>query len=132
MAAPGLTPPLIGWPLLPLPDHNGELHYPTLETSIRQMVEVILRTRPGEQLMRPEFGAGLEDFLHEQNTIVVRRQIRDQIMQGLEQWERRMILNRVEVFEVPDRPTHLRIEIAYQLRRTGTVERVGLTMELEV
>lgn len=132
MAALGLTPPLIGWPLLPLPDRNGELHYPTLETSIRQMVEVILRTRPGEQLMRPEFGAGLEDFLQEQNTIVVRRQIRDQITQGLEQWERRMILNRVEVFEVPDRPTHLRIEIAYQLRRTGTVERVGLTMELEV
>lgn len=132
MAAPGLTPPLIGWPLLPLPDRNGELHYPTLETSIRQMVEVILRTRPGEQLMRPEFGAGLEDFLHEQNTIGVRRQIRDQIMQGLEQWERRMILNRVEVFEVPDHPTHLRIEIAYQLRRTGIVERVGLTMELEV
>lgn len=132
MATPGLSPPLIGWPLLPLPDRNGELHFPTLEASIRQTIEVILRTRPGEQLMRPEFGAGLDDFLNQQNTIVIRRQIRDRVMEALEQWERRILLNRVDLFEVPNQPTHLRIEISYQLRRTGTLERIGLTMELEV
>ncbi|WP_088889352.1 GPW/gp25 family protein [Leptolyngbya ohadii] len=132
MATPGLSPPLIGWPLLPLPDRNGELHFPTLEASIRQTIEVILRTRPGEQLMRPEFGAGLDNFLNEQNTIVIRRQIRDRIVEALEQWERRILLNRVDLFEVPNQPTHLRIEISYRLRRTGTLERIGLTMELEV
>jgi hypothetical protein len=61
--------PLIGWPLLPLPDSEGCLNYPSLEESVRQSIRVILITRPGEQLMRPTFGAGLEVFLHDQNTL---------------------------------------------------------------
>lgn len=122
---------LIGWPLLPVPDEHGELRFPTLEESVRQQIRVILRTRPGEQLMRPVFGAGLENFLHEQNTLTTRRRIRDSITDALTALERRIILNRVEVSEVKDEPARLRVEIAYQLKRTGSPQRVGLTMELE-
>lgn len=125
------SPPL-GFPLLPLPDVNGQLHYPTLETSVRQLIQVILRTRSGEQLMRPEFGAGLENFLQEPNTLVTRRRIHDLISGALNQWETRILLDRVEVEEVPDQPSHLRIEVWYRLRRTGAAQQLGLTMQLEV
>ena len=54
--------PLLGWPLLPLPDANGQVHWPSLEQSVAQQIRVILQTRPGEQLMRPTYGAGLENF----------------------------------------------------------------------
>ena len=60
-------PPLC-WPLLPVPDESGRLGYPDLETSVRQRIEAILRTAPGEQLMRPEFGAGLEQAIHMPNS----------------------------------------------------------------
>lgn len=126
------TPPLIGFPLLPLPDANGQLHYPTLETSVRQSIQVILQTKPGEQLMRAEFGAGLENFLHEPNTLTIRRRIRDHITDALTRWEPRILLDRVEVEEVAEQPTHLRIEIWYRLKRTGVSQRVGLTLQLEV
>ncbi|OLE52302.1 MAG: baseplate assembly protein [Acidobacteria bacterium 13_1_20CM_3_53_8] len=126
-----VPPILIGWPLLPVPDSKGQLNYPLLEESVRQSIRVILQTRPGEQLMRPRFGAGLEDFVYEQNTLTTRRRITDLIKQSLERWERRIILNRVEVNEVPGEPTHLRVEIAYQLKRTGASQQIGLTMELE-
>ena len=121
----------IGWPLLPLPDEQGQLNYPSLEESVRQSIQVILRTRPGEQLMRPAFGAGLEAFLHEPNTIATRRRIRDLITESLNRWERRIILNRVEVAEVPQQPTHIHVEVAYQLKRTGVLQQMGLTMEME-
>ena len=124
-------PQLVNWPLLPYPDANGQLNYPTLEESVRQSIRVILQTRPGEQLMRPLFGAGLENYVHEPNTLLTRRRITDLIKDSLERWERRIILNRVEVQEVPDQPTRLRVEIAYQLKRTGAPQRIGLTMELE-
>ena len=124
-------PQLVNWPLLPYPDVNGRLNYPTLEESVRQSIRVILQTRPGEQLMRPLFGAGLENYVHEPNTLLTRRRITDLIKDSLERWERRIILNRVEVQEVPDQPTRLRVEIAYQLKRTGAPQRIGLTMELE-
>jgi phage baseplate assembly protein W len=125
-----LPPPLIGWPLLAVPDADGRLAYPTLAASVRQMIEVILRTRPGEQLMRPEFGAGLETMLHEPNTLTTRARMRDLIADSLDRWERRIVVDRVDVREVADRPSHVRVEIGYRVRRTGAAEQLGVTVEM--
>ncbi|WP_437723486.1 GPW/gp25 family protein [Sorangium sp. So ce861] len=130
MTRPLPAPRPIGWPLLPLPDAQGRLRYPTLEESVREMIEVILRTRPGEQLMRPDFGAGLDRFLHEPNTTDTRRRIRELVAASIARWESRVLLDRVEVDEAPGRPSHVRVDIAYRLRRTGVPQRVGFTMEL--
>ena len=85
--------PPIGWPLLPLPDEDGRLGYPDLAESVRQTIRAILSTRPGEQLMRPDFGAGLELLLHEPNSIATRRRIRELVQSSLERWERRILLD---------------------------------------
>lgn len=122
----------IGFPLLSVPDSNGQIHYPSLETSVRQAIQVILQTRPGEQLMHPDFGAGLQAFLQESNTLVTRRRLHDRITESLNRWEPRILLDRVEVETVPDQPSHLRIEVWYRLRRTGVAQHLGLTMQLEV
>jgi hypothetical protein len=121
----------IGWPLLPLPDRDGRMRYPRTDASVRQLIEVVLRTRPGEQLMRPRFGGGLETFAHEPNTLTTRRRIRDRIADALAQWERRVLVDRIDVWEVPERPTQVRVEIAYRLRRTGAAQEVGLEMVVE-
>jgi uncharacterized protein len=121
----------INWPLFTVPDANGELHYPSLEASVRQAIRIILSTRPGEQLMRPEFGAGLEDFVHESNTLTTRRRIYDRITEALARWESRILLDRVDVSEVSGQPTQVRVEILYRLRRTGAPQQMGLTMDLE-
>lgn len=121
--------PPIGWPLLPLPDEGGELRYPTLEESVRQQIRVILTTRPGEQLMRPEYGAGLDDYVHEPNTLATRRRIRDAVAGSLSRWEPRIHLDRVEVWEVEGEPGQVRVEIGYRLRRTGAARQLGLVME---
>ncbi len=125
-----LRPPL-GWPLLPLPDEFGRLDYPGLEDSVRQTIKIILSTRPGEQLMRPDFGAGLDLLLHEPNTLSTRRQIRDRVQESLTRWEPRIILDAVEVWEVANQPTYLRVEIAYRLVRNGSPGQVALTVQLE-
>jgi len=122
--------PLIGWPLLAVPDEHGMLGYPDLAESVRQTIQVILSVRPGEQLMRPEFGAGLEALLHEPNSIATRRRIRDLVHGSLTRWERRILLDRVEVWEVDGEPTHVRVEIAYRLARTGEPGAIAATMQL--
>lgn len=123
--------PSLGWPLLPLPNDNGELAYPDLEHSVRQLIRVVLGTLPGEQLMRPDFGAGLENLLHEPNTLATRKRLHDLVRESLERWERRILLDRVEVLEVPDEPTHLRVEIGYRLARSGAPGALALTVQLE-
>lgn len=123
--------PLIGWPLLPVPDEHGQLQYPGLETSVRESIRIILSTRPGEQLMRPDFGGGLDRLLHEPNTLATRRAIRDLIQASLARWERRIQLDRVEVQEVVGEPSHVSVEIAYRLARTGAAATMTLTVQLE-
>ncbi len=125
-----MRPPL-GWPLLPLPDAFGRLDYPGLEDSVRQSIKIILSTRPGEQLMRPGFGAGLDLLLHEPNTLSTRRQIRDRVEESLTRWEPRIILDGVEVWEVANQPSYLRVEIAYRLVRNGSPGQMALTVQLE-
>jgi len=123
--------PLLGWPLFALPDESGRLDYPTLEDSVRQLIQVILSTRPGEQLMRPDFGGGLDTLLNEANTLTTRRRIRDLVRDALERWERRILLDQVEVWEVAGEPSHVRVEVAYRLARTGSPAQIGVTVQLE-
>ncbi|MBE7384886.1 MAG: GPW/gp25 family protein [Leptolyngbya sp. SIO1E4] len=127
-----MLPPLSqNWPLLPRPDSQGHLQFPDLQASVAQSIQIILSTRPGEQLMRPEFGAGLQKFLHEPNSLVTRRRIRDAVMAAIQRWEPRIVLSQVTVDELPDAPSQIRVDIRYQIRRTGAAQQLGLTMELE-
>ena len=126
-----LPPAPVNWPLLGVPDAAGRLHYPTLAQSVRQSIKIILQTRPGERIMRPGYGGGLERYLHEPNNLTTRRQIRDLIAASLERWEPRIILDRVDVWDVEERPDSVRIEIVYRLRRSNTAQQMGITMELE-
>lgn len=121
----------INWPLLSLPDEKGRLRFSSLEDSVRQSIQIILRTRPGERIMRPNFGGGLENLLSEPNTLTTRRRIQDLITTSLTRWEKRILLDRVDVWEIEDRPTAVKVEIAYRLRRKNLPRQLGLTMELE-
>ena len=130
MSARPPAPRPLSWPLLSTPDAHGRLGFPTYEDSVRDMIRVILLTRPGEQLMRPEFGAGLGRFVHQPNTIETRRRLREVVLESLQTWEPRIAIDEVTVEEVPDQPTTVRVDIAYQLRRTGQRTQLGLTMTL--
>ncbi|HRI13135.1 MAG TPA: GPW/gp25 family protein [Verrucomicrobiota bacterium] len=124
-------PPPVGWPLLPMPNAAGELEFPSLAESVRQNLRVILSTRPGEQLMRPGYGAGLVEFLHAPNTVTTRRQIHDRVTEGIRQWEGRIDVDRIDVAPVEDQPGMVRIEVNYRLRRTGEALTLGAQLELE-
>lgn len=128
------TEPL-GWPLLPVPDANGQLHYPGLAQSVREQIQVLLSTRPGEQLMNPCFGAGLENLLTEPNTVATRSRIQELVGDALKRWEDRIVVDGIAVDPVSDAATGVadgvRVEIAYRLLRTGAPARVGLTLVME-
>lgn len=125
----------LGWPLLPVPDANGQLHYPGLAQSVREQIQVLLSTRPGEQLMHPGFGAGLENLLTEPNTVATRSRIQELVGDALKRWEDRIVVDGIAVDPVSDAatgvPDGVRVEIAYRLLRTGAPARVGLTLVME-
>jgi phage baseplate assembly protein W len=126
-----LYPEPIGWPLLPVPDEDGGMSYPGLAQSVREQIQIILSTRPGEQLMRPNYGGGLENLLAEPNTIATRSRIHDLIEEALARWEPRITVDAIAVDTIPDDPNAVRVEIAYRLKRTQQPARVGLTLAME-
>jgi hypothetical protein len=118
----------IGWPFLPVPV-GGVMSYPTLEQSVRDAIRIILTTQPGEQLMTPFFGAGLQNFLDEGNTVAIRRQIQSTILSSLQQYENRITVDAVDVNTIDGAPTEIQIQIYYRELRTNTSNQVGVTMQ---
>jgi len=117
---PGVS---VGWPLLPLPDADGRLNWPAPAISVRQRIEAILRTTPGEQLMRPRFGAGLEALIDQPNTLTTRAVAHDAIAAALSTYEDRIIVDGIDVAPGED-PRELSVTIAYRLRLTGVPGRI--------
>lgn len=126
MAASEFKDP-VGWPFLPKPE-GGQLTFPTLAQSVRDSIQLILSTRPGEQLMRPRFGAGLENFLDEGNTVSLRRRIQTAILTSLQNYETRIAVDAVDVSPVADAPSELHVQIHYRLLRTNTPQQLGVSI----
>jgi phage baseplate assembly protein W len=120
----------ISWPFLPVPDpQSGQLSYTTLEQSVRDSIRIILTTRPGEQLMQPFFGAGLQNFLDEGNTVALRRQIQTAIANSLQTYEARIAVDTVEVEPVAGASSQIHVQIYYRLLRTNAPQQIGVTMQ---
>ncbi len=120
----------VSWPFMPKPDATGRLAWPNLERSVRDSIRIILTTRPGEQLMRPRFGAGLQNFLDEGNTISLRRQIQSTVQESLQNYENRIVVDAIAVDPVPDSPSEVQVQISYRLLRTNAPQQIGLTMQV--
>jgi phage baseplate assembly protein W len=126
---PSLAAP-IGWPLLGVPDADGQWAWPSLERSVAEGLRKLLSVRPGELLMHADYGAGLQDFLHEPNTLAVRARIKARIEAAVARYESRAQLDRVEVREDETDAAAVRVELHYRLRRTGDAQRVTLAINL--
>lgn len=118
----------LAWPLTITPD--GRLARSSGEANIRENVRLILATNRGERIGVPEFGAGLEQFLFEPNTLTTHQLIRGRIEQSLARWEPRIRVAQVEVAVAADDPLAARVTITYSLVSNGQQERVGLTLTL--
>ena len=123
-AAALFTPPLT-WPLLPVPDEQGQLQWPSLEASVRDAIRVLLATIPGEQLQHADYGVGLERDLQRPNQLATRADIVRRITEGLKDHEPRIDTELVDV--VPeDGGRRLRVEIRYRIVATGAQARLSV------
>jgi phage baseplate assembly protein W len=94
------------------PDREGKLGYVSGMNVVRQSIETILDTEPGERIMRPSFGCGLRRYLMAPNTLTTRTAMEEDITTALTAWEPRIELTKVSV--VPDdNPVLVWIEISY-------------------
>ena len=109
---------------------DGRIAWSEGETNIRQAIEIILRTEERERINLPAFGAGLQRYLFEPNTVATRAQIKDRISRALQQWEPRIAVTSIEVDEDPRDPQSAVATIKYQLVATSAAAQVTLGVRL--
>jgi uncharacterized protein len=123
------VPQVLSWPLGGV-NEQGQWQYTDNDESVREVIRNILLTRPGERLMRPSFGAGLLDFIHQPNNQTTRNLMAGVIRKAVEQWETRVIVEGVEVLAVNGSLSTVQIIIRYQMRYSGQINQLSLGLEL--
>lgn len=104
----------VGFPVRP--DRvRGAVGYRSGADKVRQSIEVILRTEPGERVMRPRFGCPLRQFLMEPNTVGTRSRLERAVTDALEAYEPRIQLTRV-LASPGDDPSLVHLAIRYRHR----------------
>ena len=103
-----------GWAFPPCLKNAGEIEIVAYEEDIRQAIIIILRTSRRERVMRPDFGAGLDDFLFEPLSETTRQLIKQRVQESLIDWEPRIIVEEVIVSVDQAALGKLLIEINYR------------------
>jgi uncharacterized protein len=86
---------------------------------VRDMMEMLLFTNPGERVMRPDFGSGLLQSIFAPNSVELAATLQLTVQAALTQWLGDVIeLRGVEVLS--DDAT-LRVTVRYMLRTTGDI-----------
>lgn len=108
-----------GWnfPLRP-DERSGKIEYESGPEKVRQSIQIILDTEPGERIMRPQFGCGLRRYLMKPNTTATRSLIQREVAGALTEWEPRIELREVRVTPGDD-PALVLVEIHYIHKRDG-------------
>ena len=103
----------------PIVPRSGEFRYAEGPEKVLQSIRIILETTPGERVMRPTFGAGLDRYLMKPNTVASRALIRRAVEQALALWEPRIKASAIAVDPGED-PALVLITIRFTHLRDGS------------
>lgn len=109
-------------------DRNGQWAWSAAAENVRESIQVILLTAKRERMLTPEFGAGLQSFLYEVNSLTTRQLIQKAVVEALDQWEPRVEVREVLVDPDPTDPQAVRVTIQYALLPLQVPDRVTLSL----
>jgi hypothetical protein len=98
-------------------DGRGRTATAAPDPHIRDMIEQVLFTAPGERVNRPEFGCGLAHLVFAPNSPELAAATQLLVQGALQQWLGEVIA--VEAVAVEAFESQLRVAVQYVVRRTG-------------
>jgi phage baseplate assembly protein W len=107
----------------PVNTRNGNLAITSDEALIDQSIKIILGTNPGERVMRPDFGAGLNAFVFEPINTTTLEALRKRVQDSLVDWEPRIDVQSVKLTTdaSPGERGIVWIDVTYRVRTTNTL-----------
>ena len=100
------------------------------DESVRQAVLLLLATRPGERVMRPEYGCDLHRLMFAPNDDTTAGLAKHYVERALARWEPRIQVLNVDANRVDEDPGRLDIQLEYRVRATQRTERLTVPVNL--
>jgi uncharacterized protein len=107
-------------------DDRGRTAPADSDAHIRQMLELLLLTRPGERVNRPDFGCGLLDLVFGPDSPEVAAALSVTIAAAVGQWLGDLIS--LTSLEVTAEDSTLNVSLAYQVLATGSAAELILAI----
>ena len=100
---------------------NGSIVVRTVdeEEDIRESLNILLNTRPGERVMHPTYGCAIYKKVYEQITEGTVTEIKDMISRAVLFFEPRITLNSIDIETDGAIEGRLRIQLNYTVRTTN-------------
>jgi phage baseplate assembly protein W len=98
-------------------DARGRTATATDPDHLRQMLELLLFTSPGERVNRPDFGGGLRPLVFDPNSAELAAALRFNLQASVQRWMGDLL--DVQDLAVANDDATLRVDVAYVVRRTG-------------
>lgn len=110
-------------------DNRGRSATTVDDDHIRDMIEQLLFTNPGERVNRPDFGSGLLQLVFAPNSPELAATLQFTMQAALQQWLSDLI--DVQALDVTSEDAMLRVTLQYAVKRSGeqrtdTFERRGV------
>lgn len=92
---------------------------------IKGLIEQVLFTAPGERVMRPDFGSGLQQLLFDGNSPELAATTQMLVQGALQQWLGNLIV--VESVDIEAIDSALHVEVSYIVRRSQQKQQASFT-----
>ncbi|MFD4690351.1 GPW/gp25 family protein [Streptomyces sp. NPDC058463] len=99
-------------------DRRGRTAHARHDEHVRDLVEQLLFTSPGERVMRPDFGCGLLDLVFTPNSPELASALELSVQASLQRWLGELI--DVESLDVVSEENVVRVHLRYVVRSTGS------------
>ena len=94
---------------------------------VRDMIEVLLFTHPGERVMRPDFGTGLLQYVFSPNSPELAATLQVTLQASLTRWLGDLVDLREATVDSDE--AELRVTVSYVLRGTGELRQATFTRQ---
>jgi Bacteriophage baseplate protein W len=121
----------VGWAFPPRVEADGVIADAIYEEDIRQAIRIIIFTNRGERLMRPDFGAGLNEFIFANVNTTTMALVETRVRESLITWEPRIDVEDVNVTSDASERNKLLIDLTYRVRATNTLHNLVFPFYLE-
>lgn len=110
-----------GWAFPPTFEKNGgDVETVANELDVKQSLEIILNTIPGERVMRPDFGCNMQEMVFESINETLTTYMKDTVERAILYHEHRIDLKRVNINTANALEGVVLIEVDYVIRATNS------------